>query len=114
MSNTPVAIPRSDAFVFFGASGDLARKQVWPALHGLVRRRELDVPIVAVSRSIRDLETLQERVRQSLTEHGGADPAAVRRLAGRLRADPRNAGRRRAPGSLPCRPPSLSRITWID
>ena len=75
----------ADAFVFFGASGDLARKQVWPALHGLVRRRQLDVPIIAVSRSIHDLATLRDRVRHSVAEHGVPDSASFERLAGRLR-----------------------------
>lgn len=85
MRDAESSVAPADAFVFFGASGDLARKQIWPALHGLVRRRQLEIPIVAVSRSIRDLDALRERVRQSVAEHGEADPAAFERLAGLLR-----------------------------
>src|SRR5262249_36066842 len=66
-----------DALVLFGASGDLAYKKIYPALQGLVRRGRLRVPVFGVSRSGWDLEKLRERVRQSLGDHGGADPKAL-------------------------------------
>jgi glucose-6-phosphate 1-dehydrogenase len=75
---------RSDAVVFFGATGDLAFKQIFPALAGLVRDEGLDLPIVGVARS-GDLASLQERARQSLGTHGFTDEAATRALTGQLR-----------------------------
>jgi glucose-6-phosphate 1-dehydrogenase len=75
---------RSDALVFFGATGDLAFKQIFPALAGLVRDEGLDMPIVGVARS-GDLESLRERARESLRAHGFTDAAATRALVDRLR-----------------------------
>ena len=75
---------RSDAFVFFGATGDLAFKQIFPALAGLFRDEDLDLPIVGVARS-GDLESLRERARQSLQAHGFTDAAATRALVDHLR-----------------------------
>jgi glucose-6-phosphate 1-dehydrogenase len=77
--------PRSDAFVFFGATGDLAYKKIFPALHGLVKRGRLDVPVIGVARSGWSREKLTERARQSITEHGGLDPATFEKLASLLR-----------------------------
>ena len=76
--------PRSDAFVFFGATGDLAYKQIFPALQDLIRDGEFDLPIIGVARS-GDLEALRARARQSLEEHGGVDPDAFAKLSARLR-----------------------------
>jgi glucose-6-phosphate 1-dehydrogenase len=78
------APPRSDAFVFFGATGDLAFKQIFPALQGLVRDEGFDVPIIGVARS-GDLDALRERARQSLAAGPGIDEAAFRTLMARLR-----------------------------
>jgi glucose-6-phosphate 1-dehydrogenase len=75
---------RSDAFVFFGATGDLAFKQIFPALAGLVRDEGLDLPIIGVARS-GDLGSLRERARKSLAAHGFTDDAATRALTDRLR-----------------------------
>ena len=75
---------RSDAFVFFGATGDLAFKQIFPALHGLIRDDGFDLPIIGVARS-GDLDTLRERARRSVEANGGTDPKAFRRLLERLR-----------------------------
>jgi glucose-6-phosphate 1-dehydrogenase len=75
---------RSDAFVFFGATGDLAFKQIFPALAGLVSDEGFDLPIVGVARS-GDLESLRERARQSLRTQGFADEAATRVLTDHLR-----------------------------
>ena len=78
------AAETSDAVVFFGATGDLAFKQIFPALAGLILDEGLDVPIIGVARS-GDLESLKERARQSLEAHGVTDPGAIRALTDRLR-----------------------------
>ncbi len=71
---------RSDAFVFLGATGDLAFKKIFPALHAMVRRGTLDVPVIGVARD-GTLEQLRERARASVDEHGGgADPEALPKL----------------------------------
>ncbi|HEY2730307.1 MAG TPA: glucose-6-phosphate dehydrogenase [Polyangia bacterium] len=76
----------SDAFVFFGASGDLAYKKIFPALHAMVRRGTLTCPIIGVARAGWSVERLRERARASLAEHGhDVDEAAFERLAGLLR-----------------------------
>lgn len=74
----------SDAFVFFGASGDLAHKQIFPALQTLIGSGQIDVPIIGVARSKWDLPQLRERARDSLEKHGGVDPAAFDKLSSRL------------------------------
>ena len=76
---------RSDAIVFFGATGDLAYKQVFPALYGLVERKWLSVPIIGVARSGWDLERLRARARESLEQRGEVDEDAFAELAGLLR-----------------------------
>ena len=75
----------ADAFVFFGATGDLAYKQIFPALQALVRRGHLDVPIIGVAKSGWGIEQLTERARQSLEKHGGVDNEAFERLCSLLR-----------------------------
>ncbi len=75
---------RSDAFVFFGATGDLAYKQIFPALHALVRRGTFDMPIIGVARSPRTVAEMQARARASIEEHGGVDEAAFGKLTARL------------------------------
>ena len=75
----------SDAIVFFGATGDLAYKQIFPALQALARRGRLEMPIVGVAKSGWTLEQLQARARESLEKHGGVDEAAFARLLSRLR-----------------------------
>jgi glucose-6-phosphate 1-dehydrogenase len=79
-----VAQPSSDAFVFFGATGDLAYKQIFPALHALVRRGGLDIPIIGVARSSWTLDALRDRVRSSVEARGAIDAAAFEKLASRL------------------------------
>ncbi len=74
----------SDAFVFFGATGDLAFKQIFPALNALVNRDGLKIPIVGMGRS-GDLEQLQARARASLTSAGQFDPESFERLSSQLR-----------------------------
>jgi glucose-6-phosphate 1-dehydrogenase len=77
--------PLSDALVFFGITGDLAHKKIFPALQALVRRGRLDAPIIGVSRSPLTADALVERAKASVTEHGGLDPVAFPRLAALLR-----------------------------
>jgi glucose-6-phosphate 1-dehydrogenase len=71
----------SDALVFFGATGDLAYKQIFPALHALVKEGQLDVPIIGVGRSGWTTEQLIARARASLQERGPIDEAAFEKLA---------------------------------
>jgi glucose-6-phosphate 1-dehydrogenase len=75
----------SDAFVFLGASGDLAYKKIFPSLQAMVKRGHLNVPIIGVARSGWTLEQLRARARDSLEKHGGVDPAAFEKLCGLLR-----------------------------
>ncbi len=76
---------RSDALVFFGATGDLAHRKIFPALHAMARRGHLDVPVIGVAKAGWSLEQLKARARDSLENHGGLDPAAFGRLCGLLR-----------------------------
>jgi len=70
----------SDALVFFGATGDLAYKQIFPALQALVKRGALNVPIVGVAWSQWTLEQLRARAQESVEKHGGLDPEAFATL----------------------------------
>src|SRR5271155_2405156 len=74
-----------DALVFFGATGDLAYKKIFPALQAMVKRGALDVPVIGVAKSGWTLEQLRARARESLEQHGGVDQAAFERLNGLLR-----------------------------
>ena len=79
-------LPPSDAFVFLGATGDLAYKKIFPALQAMIRRGHLNVPIIGVARAGHTLARLQERARASLEEYGGGvDPAAFAKLLSLLR-----------------------------
>ncbi|HET7281422.1 MAG TPA: glucose-6-phosphate dehydrogenase [Sphingomicrobium sp.] len=75
----------SDALVFFGATGDLAFKQIFPALQALVRRGQLDLPVIGVARPDWSLDQFRARARESLEKHGKVDPAALAKLAAQLR-----------------------------
>jgi glucose-6-phosphate 1-dehydrogenase len=75
----------SDALVFFGATGDLAFKQIFPALQGLVRRGHLDMPIIGVAKAGWSLDDLKARARESLEQHGGFIEADFAPLAQHLR-----------------------------
>jgi glucose-6-phosphate 1-dehydrogenase len=75
----------SDAIVFFGASGDLAYKQIFPSLLRLVRDDDIRVPIIGVAKSGWNLEKFKERAKDSLEHHGGVDPDSLRLLADLLR-----------------------------
>src|SRR5215813_2206559 len=75
----------SDALVFFGATGDLAYKKIFPALQAMLKRGHLTVPVIGVAKSGWNLDQLRARARDSLEHHGGVDPAAFARLSGLLR-----------------------------
>src|SRR5689334_3738406 len=75
----------SDALVFFGATGDLAYKKIFPSLHNMVRRGMLDVPVIGVAKSGWTLEQLRERAKDSIAKHGGGvDDEAFQRLCSLL------------------------------
>lgn len=82
MSHT---IHRSDALVFFGATGDLAYKKIFPALQALAQGGELDMPIIGVARAGWTVDQLRDRVRESLAHAGEIDEAAFEKLAAQLR-----------------------------
>jgi glucose-6-phosphate 1-dehydrogenase len=75
----------SDALVFFGATGDLAYKKIFPALQGMVKRGRLDVPVIGVAGRSWTSDQLRARARDSLKDHGGVDPSAFDKLSGLLR-----------------------------
>jgi glucose-6-phosphate 1-dehydrogenase len=75
---------RSDALVFFGATGDLAYKKIFPALQAMIKRGTLDVPVIGVAKAGWDLDQLRARARDSLEKHGGLDSAAFEKLSGLL------------------------------
>jgi glucose-6-phosphate 1-dehydrogenase len=77
--------PVSDALVFFGATGDLAYKQIFPSLQGLVRDEGLNVPIIGVAKAGWSLDQLKARARDSLSSHSGLDPKAFAKLTSLLR-----------------------------
>lgn len=76
---------RSDAFVFFGATGDLAYKQIFPALQLMVQSGSLDVPVIGIAKAGWDLAQLVDRARDSLEQHGDVDSQAFAKLTSLLR-----------------------------
>jgi glucose-6-phosphate 1-dehydrogenase len=74
----------ADALVFFGATGDLAYKQIFPALQALIKRGGLELPIVGVAKAGYTLEQLRARARDSVEKHGGLDADAFDKLVSRL------------------------------
>jgi glucose-6-phosphate 1-dehydrogenase len=80
-----MSIPDSDALVFFGATGDLAYKKIFPALQAMAKRGHLDVPVIGVAREGWSLDQLRERARDSVEKHGGINPDAFDKLCGLLR-----------------------------
>ena len=103
----------SDALVFFGATGDLAYKKIFPALQAMVKRGHLNIPVIGVAKSGWSIEQLHTpRAHASLEEHGGVEAEAFERLSGLLRyvdgdyhepaasGDPQGAGLRRAASAL--------------
>jgi len=74
---------RIDALVIFGATGDLAKLETFPALVGLVKRGVLDVPVIGVAKSGWGLAQFRDYATASLKLNGmdPADPAAVKMLS---------------------------------
>ena len=75
----------SDALVFFGATGDLAYKKIFPSLQAMVKRGHLSVPVVGVAKAGWNLDRLRARAKDSLEKHGGFDQSTFERLIGLLR-----------------------------
>src|ERR1041384_4948663 len=75
----------SDALVFFGATGDLAYKKIFPALQAMLKRGHLNIPIIGVAKAGWNLDQLRARARESVERHGGLDRDAFDRLSGLLR-----------------------------
>ncbi len=77
--------PVSDALVFFGATGDLAYKQIFPSLQRLAKRDKLKGPVIGVAKSGWNLDNLKDRAKKSLESHGGIDPEGFNKLMAQLR-----------------------------
>jgi glucose-6-phosphate 1-dehydrogenase len=75
----------SDAFVFFGATGDLAYKQIFPALYAMVRRGGFKIPIIGMARAGWSLDKLRARARDSVEHAGGFEPECFAKLSAQLR-----------------------------
>jgi glucose-6-phosphate 1-dehydrogenase len=75
----------SDAFVFFGATGDLAFKKIFPSLQAMIKRGNLNVPVIGVAKAGWTIEQLRARARDSVEKYGGLDRAAFDKLCGLLR-----------------------------
>jgi glucose-6-phosphate 1-dehydrogenase len=75
----------SDALVFFGATGDLAHKKIFPALQRLAKRGHLDMPVIGVAKSGWNLDQLKQRARDSVEHYGGLDPDGFKKLMNVLR-----------------------------
>jgi glucose-6-phosphate 1-dehydrogenase len=75
----------SDALVFFGATGDLAYKMIFPALQAMIVRGHLDVPVIGVAKAGWGLDQLKARAKDSLANHGTFEPAAFTKLCSLLR-----------------------------
>jgi glucose-6-phosphate 1-dehydrogenase len=79
-------VPHSDALVFFGATGDLAHKKIFPSLQAMIKRGHLQVPVVGVAKAGWNVDQLRARARDGLEKHGGGvDAAAFDKLCGLLR-----------------------------
>jgi glucose-6-phosphate 1-dehydrogenase len=75
----------SDALVFFGATGDLAYKKIFPSLQAMIKRGHLNVPVVGVAKAGWNLDQFRARAKDSLEKHGGIDPSCFEKLMGLLR-----------------------------
>ena len=79
-----MTMPHSGALVFFGATGDLAYKQIFPALQSMVQHGHLDIPVIGVAKAGWSLDQLKARARDSLEKHGGIDADAFPKLSAHL------------------------------
>ena len=74
------------ALVFFGATGDLAYKKIFPSLQAMTRDGVLDMPVIGVAKAGWTVDQFRERARASLKEHGGGiDEAAFAKLSARMK-----------------------------
>ena len=80
-----LGMTRSDALVFFGATGDLAYKKIFPSLQAMIKRGNLDMPVIGVAKAGWNLDQLKARAKESLEKYGGLDPAAFAKLSSLLR-----------------------------
>ncbi|HSZ76435.1 MAG TPA: glucose-6-phosphate dehydrogenase [Chthoniobacterales bacterium] len=80
-----MASPQSDALIFFGATGDLAYKKIFPALQAMIKRGHLHVPVIGVAKAGWNLDQFKARARDSVEKHGGLDAGAFEKLSGLLR-----------------------------
>lgn len=71
---------QSDALVFFGATGDLAYKKIFPALQAMIKRGTLNVPVIGVAKAGWGLDQFKARAKDSLEQHGGLDAGAWEKL----------------------------------
>ena len=76
---------QSDALVFFGATGDLAYKQIFPSLQRLAKRGLLQMPVIGVAKAGWGLDQFKARAKDSVEKHGGADPEGLPKLLNCLR-----------------------------
>src|ERR1700710_96412 len=74
----------SDALVFFGSTGDLAFKKIFPSLQAMAKRGNLTVPVIGIGRSAPDVAAFKARARESLEKNGTFDPAAFEKLSALL------------------------------
>jgi glucose-6-phosphate 1-dehydrogenase len=80
-----MASPQSDALIFFGATGDLAYKKIFPALQAMIKRGHLHVPVIGVAKAGWNLDQFKARARDSVEKYGGLDAGAFEKLSGLLR-----------------------------
>src|SRR5712692_7939665 len=80
-----MSVVHSDALVFFGATGDLTYKKIFPSLQAMLKRGHLNVPVIGVAKSGWTIDQFRARARASLDKHGGVDPVAFDKLCGLLR-----------------------------
>ena len=76
---------KSDALVFFGATGDLAYKQIFPSLQRMARHGNLPPLVVGVAKSGWNLDQLKARAKDSVEQNGGYDTSSFEKLSAALR-----------------------------
>ena len=76
---------RSDALVFFGATGDLAYKKIFSSLQAMIKRGNLNCPVIGVAKAGWDLDHVRARIKDAVEKHGGIDPDAFQKLISLVR-----------------------------
>ena len=76
---------RSDALAFFGATADVAYKRIFTSLQAMLKRENLEVPVIGVAKAGWNFDQMKARAKDSLEKHGGLDSAAFAKLSGLLR-----------------------------